>query len=370
MSETRFPLSQALGLATAGLVALAFAGVMQPVRFLPAYLYAYLFWLGISLGALSLYMISRITGGHWGEVTAPPFLAAGGVLPVLTLLFLPVAFGMPVLYPWIEGQGAEAGLLAHKAPYLNAGFFLLRAALYFAVWLTLAWLLQRWAPPGIAPTRARFVRRLSALGLVLYALTGTFAVIDWLMSLMPSWYSTVFGAEVLVTQLLQGACLGVLVVGAAAGWRATQAIGRDLHALGNLMLLFTLLWAYLAFSDFLTIWIADLPQETQWYLPRMRAPWGWIGPLLALLLFAVPFTALLFKSVKLNARALALVALVVLAGTLLNAYWLTVPSVPTRPPGLHWLDAFTPLALGAVWVGFFRVRQQLQSKSQQAWGQA
>jgi hypothetical protein len=244
---------------------------------------------------------------------------------------------------------------------------LLRAGLYFAVWLTLAWLLQRWSSPGGSPSRIRLARRLSALGLVLYALTGTFAMIDWVMSLMPVWYSTVFGAEVLVAQLLQGACLGVLAVGAAAGWRATPTVSRELHALGNLMLLFTLLWAYLAFSDFLTIWIADLPHEIHWYLPRMRAPWGWIGPLLALLLFVVPFTALLFKPVKVNPRALAAVALVVLVGTLLNAYWLTAPSVQNVAPGLNWLDVVTPLALGAVWMGSFRAR--LRRTIEQGWSQ-
>jgi hypothetical protein len=359
---------RALALPAAGLAALALAGSLQPSRFFPAYLFSYLFWLGLSLGALSLYMIGRVSGGRWGEVTAGPFLAAAGVLPVLALMFLPLAFGMPGLYPWLREGGQEAGILARKAAYLNLGFFLLRAALYFAAWLVLARLLTRWSPPGASPAQQRAARRLSAGGLVLYGITGSFAVFDWIMSLVPTWYSTVFGAEVLATQLLEGTALGVLAVAAAAGWRAGQTVGRDLRDLGNLMLAFTLLWAYLAFSEFLTIWIADLPRETLWFRLRLAADWAWMGPTLALLLFALPFAALLFRPLKEHPRALTAVALVTLSGTLFNALWLVLPSLRTSPTGLDWLDAVTPLALGAVWVGVYRLR--LRRAGAPRWGPA
>ena len=339
-------LLMALGLLV--LVSLMLAGAPG---FYPAYLAGYLFWLGLSLGPLGLHMISRVTGGHWGEQTRAPFLAASGVLPVLAVLFLPLVIGMPALYAWYPDAGAQGGRLADKAIYLNSAFFLLRALVYFGIWLTLATVLVRDARVG----RTVAGRRLSAPGLILFALSGTFAVIDWVMSLLPVWYSTVFAAEVLIAQLLQGVCLGVLVQGPVSERGRPERSKQDWLDLGNLMLLFTLLWAYLAFSDYLTIWIADLPDETLWYRLRLAGSGWWTGTSLMLLMFAIPFLALLFRALKQHQRTLQGIALIVLAGTLLNAYWLTVPSLQ-QAGHISWQLLIVPLAMGAVWTGFFRLR--------------
>ena len=342
---------QELVLIALGLLVLVSLMLAEAPGFYPAYLAGYLFWLGLSLGPLGLYMISRVTGGRWGELTRTPFLAASGVLPVLAVLFLPLVIGMPALYAWYPDAGVQGGRLADKAVYLNSGFFLLRALVYFGIWLTLATVLVRDARGG----RSAAGRQFSAPGLILFALTGTFAVIDWVMSLLPSWYSTVFAAEVLIAQLLQGVCLGVLVQGPAGERSQSERSQRDRLDLGNLMLLFTLLWAYLAFSDYLTIWIADLPAETLWYRLRLAGSGWWTGPSLMLLMFAIPFLALLFRALKQNRRGLQGIALIVLAGTLLNAFWLTVPSLQ-RAGHMSWQFLIVPLAIGAVWTGFFRLR--------------
>lgn len=342
MNGARFDAASLL-LVAAGVLLLVTMRLLDAPGFYAAYLAGYLFWLGLSLGPLALYMIGRVSGGSWSELLHEPFLAAGGVLPVLALLFVPLALGMPSLYDWYPQAAAQTG----KSAYLDNGFFLLRALLCLATWVILAWWLAHHA-------RAGGGRRVSALGLVLLALTGTVAVIDWVMSLLPSWYSTVFGAQVLIAQLLQGACLAVLVT--SVGRFRGRLGDRERLDLGNLMLLFTLLWAYLAFSDYLTIWIADLPEETRWYRLRLTGGWAWAGPTLALAMFVIPFFALLFRSLKQHRRWLPAVALLLLAATLLNALWLTLPSIGRG----GWQAVVVTPALGAVWYAVFRWRLQQQ----------
>jgi hypothetical protein len=348
----RLPREVRLGLAfiAIGLLLLLLAALVGDAGFYPTYLAAYLFWLGLSLGPLALYMIGHVSGGRWGRISQIPFLAAGGVLPVMVLLFIPLIIGMPVLYSWFPDAGFYGEKIANKAPYLNSGFFVVRAVVYFTVWIGLVQLLIRSARRGRHTAGGR---RLSALGLVLYALTGTLAITDWVMSLLPSWYSTVFGVEVLTAQLLQGICLGVLVTDT----RLHAVSADDRHDLGNLMLVFTMLWAYLAFSDFLTIWIADLPRETLWYRLRFEGFWHWSGPTLIMLLFVIPCASLLFRALKRDRFWLAALALLILAGTLLYSFWLTVPSLSaTRIYTPDWLSVVLPIALGAVWIGVFQLR--------------
>jgi hypothetical protein len=348
----------AVTLMVLGALVLALIGLLRPRGFYPAYLAGYVFWLGLSLGPLALHMIGQVTGGRWREVIREPFLAASGVLPVQALLFIPLVIGMPSLYAWFPEASVPGVEVVDKGAYLNSGFFVLRAAVYFAVWLILTRLLIRQARLAVATPASR---RLSALGLLLYALTGSLAVIDWVMSLLPSWYSTVFAAQVLVVQLLQGVCLGILVTGGLFGRRADSPGRQDRHDLGNLMLVFTLMWAYLAFSDFLTVWIADLPRETLWYRLRFEGTWWWGGPAVTLLLFVIPFAALLFRRLKRHARALVAVAAMVLIGTLINAFWVTVPSLQdSRSYRPDWQALVVPIALGAVWIGFFQLRLQRQ----------
>ena len=347
-------------IATAGAVLLVIGAVVERERFFESYLVAVLFCLGLSLGPLVLAMIAQITGGRWGLVIAAPALAAAGVLPLLAILFVPLLFGLDQLYPWLSGVGASEKLLAHKEPYLNLPFFLARALLYFGVWIAVSWRFRARLLAALehdTPTNWKRVRRVSAVGLLLYAATGTLAAMDWIMSLLPAWYSTVFGAQVLAMQVL--AATAVLALGTAR-WPAQNPVvtTQDYHDLGNLMFVFTLLWAYLAYSEFVTIWIADLPHETEWYRQREMPLWEVLGATVWLLQFGLPFIALLFRAVKRSAGTLSLVASSVLLGSLLNCYWLVLPSLRTRDDLTSWMDWVAPVAVGAAWLALFLGRRE------------
>ncbi len=342
----------------AGLV-LAAGAIAERQHFLQAWLYAWLFWLGLSLGSLALGMLAQLTGGRWAMLVRRPAAAAAGTLPLLAVLFAPVLFGLHQLYPWASGAGAPQHLLSHKEPYLNEAFFVTRAVVYFAIWIALALGFSAWlreAEYSDAPRDWQKLRQLSAGGLLLYAITGTLAAVDWLMSLMPAWYSTVFGAQVLAVQMLAASAVVVLCVGLKPPPVSTQQGPGDWNDLGNLMLMFTLLWAYLAYSDFLTIWIADLPHETEWYRQRSAAPWQALGVAVWVLQFALPFALLLFRAIKRHAGRLRMLALMVLAGSLLNVYWLVMPSLRRAGEFLNWLDWIAPLALGGIWMAVFLIQ--------------
>lgn len=344
-----------------GVAALCFGLWFEPEHFYEAYLFAFLFWLGLSLGAMVLSMIAQLTGGRWGRITAASALAASSVMPVLVVLFVPLLFGLEHLYPWLVGAGAEAKLLHHKAPFLNLQFFLVRATIYLAVWLILALQFRKRLLHALTydrPEDWHRLRRLSAGALVLYALTGTLAAVDWVMSLLPVWYSTMFGAQVLVIQLLSATALMVLALGRMPLPGQTAPEAGDFHDLGNLLLMFVLLWAYFAYSDFLTIWIADLPDETEWYRQRAMTTWQVLGIAVWVLQFFLPFAALLFRALKRRSTALRSLAAAVLLGAALNVYWLVMPSLRQWDTPLHWLDAVAPLTLGALWTLMFLSRSQ------------
>jgi hypothetical protein len=238
--------------AVVGALCLLVGAVFARQQFFESYLFAFLFCLGLSLGALSLGMIGQVTGGRWAAVVRGPALAAAGALPLLALSFVPLLFGLDRLYPWLIDMGAPLDLLQHKQPYLNRGFFVLRAVLYFSVWIGIGLgfgARLRKAERDDTAEAWQSLRRLSLAGLLLYALTGTLAAVDWLMSLVPEWYSTVFAAEVLMVQLLSASALVVLSAARmqtspvrSTDWRGDGQLGaRDYQDLGNLMLLFTLL---------------------------------------------------------------------------------------------------------------------------------
>ena len=342
-------------IAGVGAVFLMIGAVSARQPFFEAYLFAFLFYLSLSLGALVIGMIGQITGGRWSIVVRGPALAAAGALPLLALLFVPVLFGLDHLYPWLTDMGASPVLLQHKQPYLNRDFFIMRAVLYFTVWIGigLGFVARlRKAERDATASAWQDVRRLCLAGLILYALTGSLAAVDWLMSLLPEWYSTVFAVQVLMVQLLSASALVVLSAGRMQATPGSVDAG-DYHDLGNLMLLFTLLWAYLAYSDFLTIWIADLPHETAWYRQRAAPVWEGLGVAVWALQFALPFVLLLFRGVKRHAARLKGLAMLVLCGGLLNLYWLTMPSLRIQGPRLSWLDVVVPIALGATWTAWY-----------------
>jgi hypothetical protein len=332
-----------LRLAVVGLVCLALAlpGAWLDLRtFLACWLAAWWFVIGVSLGGLVNVWIHRLSGGRWGEALRTPALLAARRMPLALLLGLPVVLGARGLFPWAaDPAGHWAREMARPAfPlwWLQPGFVALRAVLYAGLW----WLLSR---PGVLAVKGR-----SAAALVTYGLSGTLAAVDLLMSLVPGWFSTAFGLVVLSGQALGGAALCSLALAFGAPQELTRAagprqppVGRDL---GNLMLMWVMTWAYLAFMEFLIIWSENLPPEIRWYVPRLQTGWGGAGVLLVVTLFALPLLALLQRAVKDRPLRLAVVAGWLLAAQLLNSAWLVLPSV--QPHSLMGWWAVPLLALG------------------------
>ncbi len=265
---------------------------------------AYMLCLGVTLGCLALGMIHQLSGGAWGVLIRRPIGAAVRVIPVMTLLFLPIVLGMTRLYPWTDAAlVAHDEVLRHKHLYLNVPFFLVRAAVYFLIWNGLAYFLNAWSLEGDAdpdPRIALRMQRLSGIGLVLYGLTITFASFDWLMSLEPHWFSTIYGVLIIGGQGLSALAFLIVALAWLSRREPLDAVIQPthFHDLGNLMLAFVMLWAYFSFSQFLIIWSGNLPAEIAWYQHRLDTGWRFIGLLLVVGHFAVPFVLLLSRAVK------------------------------------------------------------------------
>ena len=285
----------------------------------------------------------------------------------MAVLFLPLALGVGTLYEWARPEAVAADpLLQHKAVYLNVPFFLARVVLYFAVWLTIAGFLNRWSLQQDStddPAIALRLELLSRGGLVAVGFTMTFAAIDWVMSLEPHWYSTIYGIEIRGGQVL-AAMAFVIPVAALLVRRGPLAgfIGAEqFHDLGKLMLAFVMLWAYFALSQFLIIWSANLPEEIPWYLHRLHGGWQAIALVVVVFHFTLPFLVLLSRDVKRSAVAVAVVALFMMLVRFVDLFWMVTPAFSPAAFTVHWLDVVAPVAVGGIWLWVFV--WQLQGRS-------
>jgi Ni/Fe-hydrogenase subunit HybB-like protein len=253
----------------------------------------------------------------------------------------------------------EDALLQQKAVYLNVPFFIARAVLYFAVWITVAQRLTRWSgeqdQTRADRTLVERLQTLSAPGLVLYGLTVTFSSIDWVMSVEPKWYSSIYGMIFMVSHGLTGLAF---VIGAVYFLSRREPLAKVrlpwvLQDLGNLLLALVMLWAYTSFSQFLIIWIENLRHEIPWYLHRLAGGWGVIAVLLVVLQFALPFLLLLSRSVKRKTGALFVVAVLIAAMHLMEMWWFIAPTFHPEGFALHWTTVLAPLGIGGLWLGAF-----------------
>jgi hypothetical protein len=277
----------------------------------------------------------------------------------MTLLFIPIAIGMRHLYPWTNADlVAHDEALQHKHLYLNVPFFLVRAAVYFGVWNLLTYLLNAWSleqDRNPDPRLARRMQKLSAVGLLGYGLTITFASFDWLMSLEPHWFSTIYGVLIIGGQGLSAMALMIAVL----VWLGRRppldriVVPAHFHDLGNLMLAFVMLWAYFSFSQYLIIWAGNLPLEISWYQHRLQTGWRTVGVTLILFHFAVPFVVLLSRTVKRAPDLLIRVAIGILVLRLIDLFWLIAPEFHENGLVVHWLDVVLPLSMGALWLAAF-----------------
>jgi hypothetical protein len=354
------PLQQRLLIGGAvGAVISALGFFLNSRQFFQSYLIAYMLWLGVTLGCLALGMVHQLSGGAWGVLIRRPIGAAARVLPVMTALFLPIALGVMRIYPWTNADlVAHDEALQHKHLYLNVPFFLVRAAIYFLTWNALSYFLNAWSLEQDRtgnPQIARRMQMLSGGGLVAYGLTITFASFDWLMSLEPHWYSTIYGALIIGGQGLSA--LAFLII--ALVWLSRRppldriVLPAHFHDLGNLMLAFVMLWAYFSFSQYLIIWSGNLPAEIAWYLHRLQTGWRPIAVALIVFHFCVPFVVLLSRRIKRHGELLLRVAVAILVIRVIDLFWLIGPEFHPDGIAVSWMDVVLPLTVGAIWGGCF-----------------
>ncbi|HVO23506.1 MAG TPA: hypothetical protein VMW56_07740 [Candidatus Margulisiibacteriota bacterium] len=352
------------GALLAGIIALAVCaggGLASPTQFFRSYLVAYMFFFGIGMGCMAILMIHHITGGAWGAGIRRLLESGTRTLPLMLVLFLPLVLGMHQLYEWTHPDiVARDPALLHKAAYLNIPFFLVRAAFYFCVWLLLMRYLNRWSleqDGTLDPAPARRLELLSRGGLLLIGLTMSFAAIDWLMSLEPHWFSTIYGILVMGGQVLSAMAfvipLAALLAEEEGGPLAHVISKEQFHDLGKLLLAFVMLWTYFALSQFLIIWAANLPEEIPWYLKRLQGGWQWLGIAVILGHFVLPFLLLLSRDIKRRAGALAVVAVLVIVARFVDLYWMVTPAFYPKGITVHWMDALTAVGVGGVWLWFF-----------------
>jgi len=343
--------------------AIAIGGAfLRPEEFFRGYLLAYMDWLGVTLGSMVILMIRHLTGGGWGTVIRRVLGAAMRCVPLMTILFVPILFGLPHLYVWarplesIADKHLQEHLRDITKSYLSVNGFIVRAAIYFAIWNVLSFFLTKWSREQDQPPlrdNNRF-KMLSGPGLILYAFTVSFAAIDWVMSLDPSWISTIYGLVILIGQLLAAMCFAVVVERILAKYKPMSDWLKPefVHDHGKWMLTFIMVWAYFSFSQWLIIWAGNLPDEITWYMRRLNGGWGFVGLWLVVFHFAVPFVILLSRPFKRDIRRMVWLATWMLCMRYLDLFWNIEPNFSQRLT-VTWPDVVLPVAIGGLWLWFF-----------------
>ena len=339
----------------AGLVGVA---MHNPDEFYRSYLFAYVFWISFPLGSLALLMLHHLTGGGWGFVIRRLCEAGARTFWLMAALFLPVVAGMPRLFVWMQWTSAAEAHSPFKFAYLRQPFFLGRAVFYFAVWMLLGYLLSKWSmeedvtgDPGLH----RKMEALSAPGLILFGFTSTFAVLDWSMSLEPFWSSTIYGMVYIVIQVFTALAFLIFLARRFSEHEPLAAVATPsrFHDLGTLLFAFTMLWAYLAFSQFLIIWAGNLRAEIPWYVHRGTGEWASVAVFLLVFHFFVPFFVLLNRPLKRRKAILGRVALAMIFVSAVDVFWLIMPAFHPTAPAIHPGDLLAPVAIGGLWIWAF-----------------
>ncbi|MDA0206924.1 MAG: hypothetical protein O2795_16440 [Acidobacteria bacterium] len=351
--------TKALLVGALGLAAAAAGFAMDSEQFYRSYLTGYLYWLAPTLGCLGWTMIYHLTAASWGVPARRIWESAGRTMPLMGILAIPVVMGMQTLFPWARPEAVDDALIQAKVAFLNEPFFLARVVFYVVLWSAIGILLSRWSlqqdTEGPQPA-IRKLRALSGAGLVLMALSLTFFSVDFVMSLDPHWFSTIFGFLFAAADLLAAMAFTVLAVRFLEKTDSLKKLVNvnTYHDYGNLLLAFIMLWTYMNLSQFLIIWSGNTQEEAPWYLERMGDGWLVISQALIIFHFALPLLFLLTRWTKRNPSRLVFVAVWILVMRFVDLYWLTQPSM-SHGGGvhLHWMDLAVLIGLGGLWVGFF-----------------
>ncbi|HXO04134.1 MAG TPA: hypothetical protein VN884_00735 [Candidatus Sulfotelmatobacter sp.] len=327
-----------------------------------AYLFSFIYWFSIPLGCMALLMMHHLTGGWWGYPIRRLLEAGTRTCFAMTLLFIPVLFGINKLYPWAQWATDKPTdpSLHFKAMYLTRNFFVVRSVIYFAIWLTIVYFLNKWSAEQDATGNTRLASVLEAFsgpGLILWGIAVTYSSIDWVMSIEPLWFSTIFGFLFMIVEALVAMAFVIFVLRLLSDSEPTKNVvtPSQFNDLGNLMLAFVMLWAYLSFSQFLIIWAGNLKDEIPWYMARAFGGWGALAIFLIVMHFAVPFLLLLQRGVKRRLRILSIVSRALVVLTLVDIYWLIVPGFQNEraAPRLHPSDFLAVIGIGGIWIGTY-----------------
>lgn len=353
-----------------GIVALglcAFGATLSKAQFFQSYLFGYLFWFGIAVGCFSVVALHHLVGGGWGFVIQRLLESGTRTLPLMALLFLPLFFGMHDLYLWARPEAVVADrILQHKSVYLNVPFFWIRTLIYFSIWGLFAYLLNKWSHQQdrmVDPAPTLKIQKFAGPGLVLYVLMMTFAAFDWVMSLEPHWFSTIFGVIFVVGQGLTTLAFAIIGLRLVADREPISGViaTKHYHDLGNLMFAFILLWAYVSFSQFFIIWSGNLPEEITWYFHRLHGGWGVVAMMIVVFHFFIPFVLLLSRKTKQKAPVLVKVAAAMIFMRLIDLFWIVAPNFNEGKFSIHWMDLLAPIGIGGVWIAAFM--WQLKSRA-------
>jgi len=333
--------------------------VGNPNQFYQSYLWSYILILGLSLGSMAWLMLQYVTGGAWGVVIRRSCEAATRTLPLVAVMFLPIFIGMNNLYEWMHLDKVAANpMLQHKQPYLNLKFFIIRAVVYFGGWLLLSWHFNHWSKVEdrdgnrVAHGKMTF---LAGPGLIFWALTVTFMAVDWILSVKPEWFSTMFGLLFIASQGLTSMAFLITLMVFLSSQRPMSEVltARHLHDMGKFMLALVMVWAYFSFSQFLIIWAGNLPEEIPYYLTRLNGGWQFVALALVFGHFALPFALLLSRDLKRNFKLLARIAVFVLFMRCVDLYWQVTPYFKGSSFSVTWLDFAAPVGLLGLWLAFF-----------------
>lgn len=355
----------AIGVAVVGIVLAAiFTFLLGTKAFFQSYLMAFVFWFGLSLGSLALLMIHHVAGYFW-SFSIRRLLEAGAIQIVLVAIFflpimLPPAMDA-IYYRWydLSYEGRDA-IIEFKEPYLNYTSWAIRSVLYFVIWFVLAGMLYKWsrdqdnAPDGDFSHAGR-MRKLSAIGLVLYVITMTTSSVDWFMSIEPHFFSTIYGVLFMVGQGLSTLAFILLLLSVLGKYRPLSEVltSTRIHSIGKMMLGFVILWAYVSFAQYVIIWSGNLPEFTPWYINRTESGWNLIALMLIIFHFAVPFFLLLSRRYKRSLNPLWLIAALILLMRLFDIFWLIAPDFSEEGLRFDPLYLSLLLALGGIWIASF-----------------
>lgn len=347
-----------LWIGLAGLAASAAGYFLNQKQFFFSWLTSFAFWGTIAVGGLFFTQLHHLVGAKWSVVIRRISETVMSVLPVLALFALPLIAGIGVLYPWSHPEHVvHDPILMSKAPFLNVPFFIVRLVLYVGVWAVLSWLLYKTslAQDGSNTDLRPRLRKISAPGMLLFAFTLTFAAFDWLMSLEPHWFSTIYGVYVfagVVVAVVSFLTLMILVL-KCRGVLADTITVEHYHDLGKLLFAFTVFWAYIAFSQFFLIWYANFPEETTFFHHRWTGTWKCVSTTLVLGRFVLPFLILMNREPKRNPRVLWVICPFLLAMHWLDLYWLVMPNLHHDGAHFSWIDAATFVGIGGIFLWIF-----------------